>query len=50
VRNVHVEMEQTAGYKEREKIGRKLLKDDRTGSGISLWGYSERKLSEERKW
>jgi hypothetical protein len=36
-------MEQTAGYKEREKIGRKLLKDDRTGSGTSPWEYSERK-------
>lgn len=43
MRNVHVEMEQTAGYKERENIGRKLLKDDRTGSGISPWEYSEKK-------
>jgi hypothetical protein len=40
-------MEQTGGNRVREKVGRKVLKDDRTGSGISPWEYSERKRTEK---
>jgi hypothetical protein len=47
VRNVHVEMEETARYKEREKFGRKVSRNDRMGSGVSPWGYAERKQKEK---
>jgi hypothetical protein len=40
-------MEQTGGNKEREKVGREVLKDDRTGSGISPWEYSGRRRREK---
>lgn len=37
-----------AGYMEPEKMGRKLLRDYRMGSGESPWGYTEA-MNREKK-